>query len=410
MAWTTGTVSYFADQGGGVLGLLGKLLEWCASVGYEETIGTGNGVLTTFNFTLTNTPIPRGQCRIRYKIAGVDYETWEDGEGAFSGEKISTATLDRSTGIGSIIFTEPLDNAYVMKAKYTTATEEQDWLILHQRTTRKADGTEAFPGILLQEVILKNAGVSFKDFVGIGMREWQYPSSQRWGWNLNLYKSKNVVDEAANSWNFNSAWSGKSTYDLTNNNYSNHPSIYLKDAEQIKYWFISNKRRIIVIARTASTLYMSAYLGFGKRIATPAQYPQPNLLVGNSYGNKSFSDTTLTYCAKVVDGAFVNKFFSIKPNGQVLVTADTLEGWTWTNDGTVKKTTNNKINLFPLYVINNTQAQPMYEVLYELDGVYLCPNEGIVAEDTITIGADTYLIVPDIYRTNFDNYMAIKLE
>jgi hypothetical protein len=86
------------------------------------------------------------------------------------------------------------------------------------------------------------------------------------------------------------------------------------------------------------------------------------------------------------------------------------EGWTWTNSGTIKKTTDSKVNLFPLYLRNIAQAAPLYEVLYELDGVFRCPNEGLVAEDTITIGGDTYLIVPNIYRSNFYDYMAVKLE
>lgn len=404
MPWTTGTTTNFANQAGGILGLLGKLLEWCASTGYEETIGTGNGSQTVFGFTLTNTTIAKGQCRVRYRISGVNYEVFENGEGSFVGEKITTGALDRATGIGSITFSSPVDNSYVIKALYTNASiEGRDWLILHQTTTKTNTGAEAYPGLLLQECILRNSGISYKDNVIVGIREWQQSANQRWGWNLNLYPRFLASDSG---WNFSSYFHGRTTYG-TSSNYTTHPCCYFKENETIKYWFIANKRRIIVIARTASTLYMSCYLGFGKRISTPGAYEKPNTVIGNNAGDLTFASTTLVDCTNIDATSYIS--MTISPSEIFLASTAINKGWTFAETRVMRKTTNSKVNIFPLFV-STIEAHPNRLLLFELDNIYKCPNEGIVAEDTLTIGGDTYLVVPNIYRSGFGDYLCVKLE
>lgn len=412
MPHTSGTVTYFADRsgGGGTLGLLGELLGWLSTVGYTETIGTGDGATAIFSNTLANTPIAPGQARVRYKIGGVIYETWEDGAGVFEGDKITTGTLNKATGDIDFTFSEYIDDLYDIDCLYTdAATEGQDWLQVYQDLSQDNAGADEYSGQLLQEVVLRNSGVGYKDNVFVGAREWQDVGNSRWGINLNIYEKFDTVYEAAVApWNANSSKTGKTTYSATGN-WSTHPSIYLKDEETIAYWFIANKRRIIVIARTASTLYMSMYIGFGKRIATPEEYSHPGIILGNQVGDLNFATASLVDITNI--GASPYNGLAITPeNNYIYAVSGLSAGWIFADSGMVKKSTNDKITLQPCYLRSTEQANPNGKLLFELDGIYKILCDSVVAEDTITIGGDTYLVVPNIYRSNYYDYFAVKLE
>jgi hypothetical protein len=48
-------------------------------------------------------------------------------------------------------------------------------------------------------------------------------------------------------------------------------------------------------------------------------------------------------------------------------------------------------------------------LLGELHGLAFVTGQGNAAENTITVGADTWLVVPNIYRSTRDAYCAVKL-
>gem|GEM_PF-7025377 len=58
----------------------------------------------------------------------------------------------------------------------------------------------------------------------------------------------------------------------------------------------------------------------------------------------------------------------------------------------------------------NSMASNAPGVYGILDGIFFIPGVGVSAEDTVTIGGDTYLILPNVYRTANQNFIALKLE
>ncbi|HLE16905.1 MAG TPA: hypothetical protein VI728_01325, partial [Syntrophales bacterium] len=69
MPFTSGTVPGFS----GATGLMQTLVNYMAGSTYSDNLGTGNGVTLLFNKMLANTPVAKGNCRVRFKIAGVIY-------------------------------------------------------------------------------------------------------------------------------------------------------------------------------------------------------------------------------------------------------------------------------------------------------------------------------------------------
>lgn len=75
-------------------------LHYHASSVEDETIGTGDGTTTTFNFTLSKTPIVAGTISITDGT-----ETFSDnGDGTLTGDNGGTGTINYATGVGSVTF------------------------------------------------------------------------------------------------------------------------------------------------------------------------------------------------------------------------------------------------------------------------------------------------------------------
>lgn len=407
MPWTTGSVNQFADTVT-EKGLLGKLIEWLAPNQNSQNIGTGDGNQTSFPIALSSTPVAKGQCRIRYKIGGTVYDAWDDGNGVIRGPQVneSTSVLDNATGVGTINFVAAVDPGYSIDAIYSSAlVDGLDWLILQNRTSRDSGQNEAFPGETDQEIILKNSGVSYRDKIIVGIRECHLVSQQFWSWNMNGYIE--FPEHWGENWNANDVWHGRNGYNGTWENWNGHPSSYFKD-DTMQYWFIANKRRIIVIVRVTNTIYASCYLGFGKRVSTEIENPYPLFVCGNHAGDVNFAHGSLVGIGMPYAGS--NRMLSPFPNG--VETNPTYlrhhEG-TWPSQA-ITKTPNGLIPLYPVPVSHNYYGYPDVPYLFDLDGVFMCPCDELSVEDTISFGGKDYLVVQDVYRTGYQNYFCVRLD
>ena len=163
-------------------GFLQMLLDFAVGTKYEETVGTGDGVQKTFNFTLTNGPLAKGQVRLEIKVNTQVYKIFDNGEGEWDHEQVSSSSIDYSTKACSVTLVSAQDNLAPVKALYVaSATEGHDWLAYREETTRQQDGvTEAFSGELLKQVLLKNSGYTYKDYIVIGLRETKRVASNFW--------------------------------------------------------------------------------------------------------------------------------------------------------------------------------------------------------------------------------------
>jgi len=132
-------------------GLLQKLVDHVTTNQFTEIVGTGDDVLVTFGFTLLNTTIAKGQLRIKYKIGGQVFDTWDNGIGDWVKSNISASAIDYVTGICSITFDDPVDLGFAIECLYTTGTAGRDWIVLHTKVSQDATLADAFPGLALRQ-------------------------------------------------------------------------------------------------------------------------------------------------------------------------------------------------------------------------------------------------------------------
>lgn len=211
-----------------------------------------------------------------------------------------------------------------------------------------------------------------------------------------------------------------------------YPSLPLWNST-IPYWFIVSSRRIIVVAKIATTYHM-AYLGWYLPFASPNQYPYP-LMIGGSVAKNSSTAKPRYSNASSPAGSFWSGRNTSPPT-----LMNQLPGGTW------KFTTNAQVSptflttqaqeqgLFPYnqtvdYSIANMQpaldgsavltpitwvigssGTPELKGAYgELDGLYHLSGVSRASEDIITIASDDYLVVQDIFRTGVSDFVAVKL-
>lgn len=391
-------------------GFLQKLLDWVAGNTYTQTVGTGDGSTVTFNFTVTNTPISKGNLRLEFKIGATTYKIFDNGVGGWTHAQISSSSINYASGVCSVTFAAAIFNAFAIKCFYcvgkNSGEEGRDWLVYSEQNSKDNAGTpaDAFAGLLLKECVLKNSGLSYLANIAVGLREFQYVTETLYGLNLNGYLSYDEV-----SWNEDKLVHNLDNYDTTRKHWSELPKVTLNDTN-MTYWISSTKNRIIAVVKVSASVYECFYIGHGIAFSAPSLYPNPLAIIGTSTGNISFSDTTTNH-KFIIDPADSTAWFIIDNYNNYRHAAQ------GTNDpkvlpksqsagtsGTIGKTSNNKVISESCYVYDENTGF----LLFELDGVKFCPCSGLQSEDTITDGSKTYFVVQDIHRTGFADYAAIE--
>jgi hypothetical protein len=424
MAYYTFLASTFANTSAPSIGVLQHILNRACPAGtqFEQILGTGDGSQVTFSGTLSYPTIAKGQCRIRYTIGATEYELWDNGNDTFhafhevDNFDAANCTINYATGAVSVKFKYPIINGYIIKALYSNGVEGADWLILRQTTTKNSTGGEAFSGLLLQETVLKNSGISYKEFICIGIREYQTTATSVYNWNINAYKQwDKEYETATDAWNSNKAWHGKSTYSTVPNGW-NLPSVCFKSTSVNSFVSI-NKRRIIGIFKSSNTIYTSTYLGGYTRFVEPDRLKIPTFIIGNTNNpTVNYTSTALLsiHGRQNIHGFFIehdtNNCLLIGTGGtppevhQIVPTyVDKI------NVASITKTVDGKIPLEPIYIVYRNGAGVDYNCVYgELDGYYTLASSDISAEDNINDSTNDHLVVPDIYRTSYLDFGGLK--
>jgi hypothetical protein len=271
------------------------------------------------------------------------------------------------------------------------------------------------------ELLLEGKGISGQDQIFVGIKTYSDTGQDYFNWQLQ----------------------GMVGFD---NNYSfeeqpgvisqEPPSLALWD-KPIPYWLVVNASRIILVAKV-STIYVSMYLGFLKVYGTPGQYPYPLIIGGSLTQNpKSQSvknyrwsntqgehrcfadpgynndDTSATVFQRQPTG-FWQPYGNRKFDDQHIYYGDHYHHiWPTVNESAIqiREGLSGERMLFPLVMYEREvpRANTAKNVWGEFEGCFFVSGFGVSAEDTITIGSDTYLIVPNIHRTGVSDYWALKL-
>lgn len=209
------------------------------------------------------------------------------------------------------------------------------------------------------------------------------------------------------------------------------PAIFTANA--IPYWFMGNGRRFMCVAKIAS-VYSCMYLGFIYPYANPNEWSNPVCIGGSSIAD--FTGMPLRYFDTGYDGLtnfwnprngyYPNKFnngssLMIKnPAGSQLRLFNDFENnpynissgtFPYVEIGrsyygqynTILRNSNNNYHLLPIQIIGS-------EGIYgEFEGIRYISGNGLNAEDTITIGGETWLCVPNMNLLSPNQWAAFRM-
>ena len=78
------------------------------------------------------------------------------------------------------------------------------------------------------------------------------------------------------------------------------------------------------------------------------------------------------------------------------------------DSGTCVKTSNNKILLYPVFI--SWYNGSIYQLLMELEGVFFAMDNIFQSEDIVQISGDDYLVIQNVFRTTYKDYLLMKME
>lgn len=384
-------------------GMLQKFIDFICSTSYEESIGVGDGIETAFGVTLANTDVAKGQARLRFKIAGVVYWVWDNGNGEFIHDLIASSSLAYDTGITTVTFAEPIDDTFDVEILYTDGVEGQDWIILNEDLSQDSGLADAFPGLLLKQYVITNSGSNYAERIVLGFRENQYITENRYAINLNFYKQWEETEHNAQNWNINAF---ATSYDATRESFSGHPSTALNDTVQT-YYFKATKDYVFSCIKVSGTVYTNFYGGCGIRFASIQTYKNPHIIIGNLSGTFSFSNVGSTHSMIANPNAANNAWIINKDNnyksGSSFTVIPTKQ---YTLTGEVELSSNSKIMLNEIFIVD-IDASPEL-LLFQVRDIYHTPYINFITESTIDDGVDTYIGFQNIFRNSSYDYFAIK--
>lgn len=191
------------------------------------------------------------------------------------------------------------------------------------------------------------------------------------------------------------------------------------------YWFAGNKQRVVVVTKV-STIFTSSYVGRFLPYGSKQEYGLPWFCGANVAASSTrwsnTSDNTRAFfdphAAYMLDPSgtwrLVRNFFeqsgseagyyervNIWPNNGGVSSEDASTMWRLMRD--------NVDGTYPLFpFILQGSSSVVVDIYGELDGVYAVPGFSIGAGDDLTIGADTYRVFQNIFRTSRHHYAALK--
>lgn len=165
--------------------------------------------------------------------------------------------------------------------------------------------------------------------------------------------------------------------------------------QPIPYWFSGNGQRVIVSAKVG-TAYLSCYAGKILPFGTPQQYPYP-LLIGaplpsasgtrysDSAVNLPYKGNRTTLKLRRTDGSWIEP-----------------QAWPYSKTTTFRDTN----GAYPLLPITLYDTSNTYGVL---DGVHFVTGFGNAAENTVTVGTETHVVLQDVTRNGLNDFFAMRI-
>jgi hypothetical protein len=257
---------------------------------------------------------------------------------------------------------------------------------------------------------------------------------------VNMYRFLEDIDS------FNWGFRGATGY-LAGNDYTLQPGVpprstyILLHNTTLNYWFFANGRRFIIVVKVGGTVYQSAYCGFINQYDLPTEFPYPLLINASSSDSDerfswigsnnhtsldrgSYTTADAQTNAWIINAAgqwdrirsydsitTANTFIPAHTAGESLETAI----WPYLEQNNAQSGPNkflpapgDEYVLRRLIAIDNRDVSGKRAVYGSYDDVFQVSGAGNAAENTLTIGGDTYIVFPNIYRSDIGDYFAVK--
>ena len=255
-----------------------------------------------------------------------------------------------------------------------------------------------------EELLLDGPGLAGTDNILVSIRAYEDPSAPLYNYSLNGLA---VFDPALT---------------LDNQLTINTTVFTPLDDNVIEYWFMVNGRRIIVVAKIGG-IYMSFYLGFILPYALPSEYPYPLYIGGNSkLSTIKFTDTRPDFRGFFDPGD--DSSYLREPGGAwrvfenytgattTEISVQVSNTWPYRGVGSFvnnfsaafRDSPGGEYALIPIVLHSDS---PSLETYGELDGAYFISGFNNLPENTVTIGADTYISIPNIFRQDRNDFVAL---
>jgi len=204
----------------------------------------------------------------------------------------------------------------------------------------------------------------------------------------------------------------------------------------IPYWFIANGRRAIVVAKI-DIQYEVAYLGLHDPYFSPGQLPYPMALGGSMafgqtipnwdstswrWNNAGTQHRAFTHAdpgnpstlypenlqmrARLWDGSWLG--FEATVQDSIASTPDASRGVIWPYRCGLSLLDPNVDGSYSLWPVMLNAAGP--NTLGQLSGVACVSGQGVTAETLIRIGSINWMVLPNINRTDRDDFFAVALD
>lgn len=177
----------------------------------------------------------------------------------------------------------------------------------------------------------------------------------------------------------------------------------------IDYWLRVTPQCVAMGLKVGTPVYETAYVGKFFPYATPSQYPYPVVCFGNITGISAtrFSDITHSMGFK---GSRTNALMRdvagswIQPatwpfNAEMICGATASPSYYLGQ----QRDTTNVYTLNPIVVMKTNT-----DVYGELEGVYHISGFNNIVENTLTISGRTFVVIQDVGRTGFNDYIALE--
>lgn len=194
--------------------------------------------------------------------------------------------------------------------------------------------------------------------------------------------------------------------------------------KSIPYWFMASGRRVVVIAKVSSQ-FEAAYLGFLESYPSPAQWPYP-LVVGGSMAFSSEPAADSTSWAYSNSGDQHTTFVKANPQYNTLsqlrvrMPSGVWNGFSglyyhasyygsvWPYANSMTDVRPNLDGSYPLLPIVLSDATP--NTYGRFDGVFATTGYGNGAENVLTVGRDSWLVVQNVYRNTKTDFYAVRMD